>query len=109
MVEQYRRASDGIGVRLHRRGENHTLQSIRDRLGADPTNEEIATMMQQMLQRDHDTIIERADLPADDPDKTVDPDRLDLFWRNTKLVSRSTVYRVRWAGGQYHMSARIPE
>lgn len=40
-----------------------------------------------------------ADLPADDPDKTVDPNRQDLFWDGTELVGRHvTVGGIDWDG-----------
>lgn len=42
-------------------------------------------------------------LPDDDPDKTIDPDRPDLFWdRSTReLVSRSVIVTVTWNGSEY--------
>ena len=50
------------------------------------------------------------DLPEDDPDRTVDPGRGDLFWQDIDgeryLVGREGIVTVTWSGTQYIPSWR---
>ena len=49
-----------------------------------------------LLQAQLDTVIPLASLPSDDPDKTVNPNRPDLFWSGTNLIGRAITVLIRW-------------
>lgn len=58
--------------------------------------------MKIRLQNFLDVSIPLADLPNDDPDKTTDPARPDLFWDKGNLVGRGCVItNVVWDGQRY--------
>lgn len=75
--------------------------------------EAIAALATQVMQGLIDERQLLSDLPADDPDKTIDPaaeygER--MFWENIGgqdyLVSRSVVVTIIWNGTEYVISAR---
>ena len=51
-----------------------------------------------LLQNQLDVRQSLASLSVDDPDKTVNPNRPDLFWSGTDLVGRSVLVQVVWNG-----------
>lgn len=69
---------------------------------------QIAAKATQLLQALLDTRIPIANLPVDDPDKTTNPNRPDLFWAGTNLVGRSTLVTVTWTGIIYMLELRTP-
>ncbi len=63
--------------------------------------------MKARLQNFLDVRIPLADLPDDDPDKTTDPARPDLFWDKGDLVGRGCVITdVFWDGERFGVSIR---
>ena len=77
---------------------NVTAQTARAFLSGRNKNnpDKIAAKMQEMLQNDLDNVQLLTTLSEDDPDKTVDPARPDLFWRDLgggimALVGRGVV------------------
>lgn len=73
--------------------------SLPDRMNG----EKIAARLTRDLQNKLDTRQLISTLPDDDPDKTHDPARPDLFWDNNILVGREGVVTVTWDGTQYHI------
>ena len=57
---------------------------------------DIAARTTALLQAQFDVRIPLADLPLDDPDRTTDPARPDLFWDGTDLVGRGVRLTVSW-------------
>lgn len=82
----------------------------------------LALVLRELLQAQMDTRIPLADLPDDEPTKTVNPDALNFFWgdnngviqnnpnRNDHLIARDTVVtEVVWDGTRYVVSqVRVP-
>lgn len=68
----------------------------------------LAERLTQELQLQMDVRQPIDSLPDDDPDKTIDPARPDLFWdRSTReLVGRAVIVTVAWNGSEYIPSVR---
>ena len=82
-------------------------------VGQDKQNPvKIGAQMSALIQALLDTRQTLASLPADDPDKTTDPGRCDLFWLTvggtTYLVGRNIVVNILWNGDRYEMHLRNP-
>ena len=59
---------------------------------------QIAAKATQLLQAMLDVRQPRTGLPADDPDKTVNPSRPNLFWDGLDLVGRGVKATITWTG-----------
>lgn len=77
----------------------------------------LAIVLKELLQAQIDTRIPLADLPDDEPTKTVNPDAPNFFWgdsdgvvqnnpnRNDHLIARDTVVtEVVWDGARYFVA-----
>ena len=62
---------------------------------------QIAAKATQLLQAMLDVRQPRGGLPADDPDKTINPNRPDLFWDGTDLVGRAVLVTITWNGATF--------
>ncbi len=70
-------------------------------------NVKVAAFIKAELQAHLDVRQNRSDLPNDDPDKTTNPKRLDLFWDGGNLVGRGVIVtNVVWDGTTYAVSLR---
>lgn len=94
---------------------NVTAQTARSFLSGSDKNDPdlIAAKMTELLQNDLDNVQLLADLPSDDPDKTIDPARPDLFWRDLgggimALVGRGVVVEITWTGSEYTIRCSRP-
>ncbi len=62
--------------------------------------DEVAEKMQGLLQGSQEVRVRLNSLPDDDPDKTIDPARPDLFWDGQFLVSRPVLVLFTWVPGE---------
>ena len=92
---------------------NVTAQTARAFLSGSDKNDpdKIAAKMTELLQNDLDNVQLLTTLPDDDPDKTIDPARSDLFWKDLgggimALVGRGVVVEVTWTGAEYTLRCR---
>ena len=104
--------SDGTEIRLahptNRAGmadgeKERSYDLINDSRFADADKARVALALKELLQEDLTFRQRTRDLPDDDPDKTTDPGRENLFWEGNgakkELVSRSTIIqRFEWDG-----------
>jgi hypothetical protein len=65
---------------------------------------QIAAKATTLLQDMFDVRQPLSGLPVDDPDKTINPKRPDLFWDGTNLVGRAIVVRVEWDGSRFNLT-----
>ena len=76
-----------------------------------PGSPEAIEAIRAFIQDSHDERTTLNQLPVDDPDRTTDPARPELFWDgpgqpgNTDLVSRSSIYKVFWDGARYQYTS----
>jgi len=63
----------------------------------------IAAKATQLLQALLDVRQPISGLPAEDPDKLVNPNRPDLFWDGLDLVGRGVKVTVSWNGSRYEL------
>lgn len=96
-------SNDGTIIRLHMdgTGANDKEVVISVIRGAQPDSQGIANAIASNLQAQVDVKQPRSGLPNDDPDKTTNPDRPDLFWDGPDLIGRSIIVYVTWSGTQY--------
>ena len=82
-----------------------TAATVRATLTGSARNNpvQIAAKATQLLQAMLDVRQPRTGLPADDPDKTINPSRPDLFWDGTDLVGRAVLVTVTWTGAAYEL------
>ena len=92
---------------------NVTAQVARGFLSGSSKNDPdlIAAKMQELLQNDLDVVQLLTALSEDDLDKTIDPARPDLFWRDLGggiivLIGRGVVVSVTWTGTEYSIELR---
>lgn len=82
------------------------IQLLIDQGGAG-NEDRVATALKDLLQADLDVRQVRNTLPLDDPDRTSNPNRPDLFWDGNELVGRSVeVVSVTWNGAFYSIVLR---
>ena len=74
--------------------------------GAQPDSQGIANAIATNLQQQVDVKQPRSGLPNDDPDKTTNPNRPDLFWDGPDLIGRAIDVYVNWVGGEYVVQVR---
>jgi hypothetical protein len=65
----------------------------------------VAAKMTDLLQRQLDVRQLLTSLPLDDPDRTINPNRSNLFWDLTtlELVGRSVKVTVSWVNNRYEL------
>ncbi len=68
--------------------------------------DEVAGLVQDLLQGSQEFRQALSSLPSDDPDKTTDPARSDLFYDGQFLVSRPVLVFFTWDGSEYHIVLR---
>lgn len=97
--------ADG-GIRL-RTSSNESIErtkaDVQGRMAVGDRSDmaKVAAAMQAELQSALDVRQRIFDLPNDDPDKTTDPKRPDLFWDGADLVGRAETVTVAWDGVQF--------
>jgi len=84
-----------------------TAAAARSALPVNQRNDpvRIAAKLTDLLQSQLDVRIPLADLPVDDLDKTVNPNRPDLFWdlATLELVGRAVKVTVSWVNNLYEL------
>jgi hypothetical protein len=92
---------------------NVTAQTARSFLSGSAKNDpdKIAAKMTELLQNDLDVVQLLTSLPNDDPDKTIDPARPDLFWKDLgggiiALVGRAVTVSITWTDEEYLLHCR---
>ncbi len=113
--------SDGTEIRLtnpiNRTGmtageRERSYDLVSDSRFQDADKTKVALVLKELLQEDLTFRQRVRDLPADDPDKTTDPELGErLFWEgngvNRELVSRSTIVEACvWDGTRYVFTMR---
>ncbi len=99
-------SNDGITIRLRMDSipANDKVVVIDTIRGAQPDSQGIANAIAVNLQQQVDVKQRRSDLPNDDPDKTTNPNRLDLFWDGPDLIGRGLTVKCQWTDGEYVVS-----
>ena len=69
--------------------------------------DEVAGLMQGLLQGTQEFRVRINDLPDDDPDKTTDPARADLFYDGQFLVSRPILVLFTWIEAESRYEIRV--
>ena len=79
--------------------------TVRNALSGGAKNDpvQIASKATQLLQAQLDFRQPLSSLPLDDPDKTVNPNRPDLFWDGTDLVGRAIKVTISWTGSNMQL------
>lgn len=80
-----------IGIRLNGVGKDGFFEVLYANIPGNSWNQNRLNLFTQRAQQLIDYRIPLADLPADEPTKTVDPARPDFFWDGTDIVSRSVI------------------
>lgn len=108
MVRQISRASDGIGLKWETSGTEYREVDILDLIstGGD-ANAKVAILLASLLQDEEDTVVKRSDLPSDEPTRTTNPNRTNIFWQGGNIVTRSNIITVEFVDGKYVPTVRV--
>ncbi len=101
--------NDGTTIRLIMSVGDIKEAVIATIRGAQPDSQGIANAIAVNLQQQVDIKQQRSSLPNDDPDKTTNPDRADLFWDGPDLVGRAITVSVTWTGSEYVVSVKTTQ